>query len=74
MIPMKIASLWTLIIWTACLFLPGSGTAGTTLTIGVGRDFLDGPESRTYVHGSPHTWEALTRLEELIRSRFGEDE
>ncbi len=32
------------------------------LTIGVGRDFFDGPDSRTYVHGSTNTWEALTYL------------
>jgi len=37
-----------------------------TLIIGVGRDFLDGPASRTYLHGSTHTWEALTYLDENL--------
>ena len=39
-----------------------------TLIIGVGRDFLDGPASRTYVHGSTHTWEALTYLDENLNA------
>ena len=37
-----------------------AGPTGPTLTIGVGRDLYDGPESRAYVHGSTHAWEALT--------------
>jgi len=32
------------------------------LVIGVGRDLFDGPDSRTYVHGSTNVWEALTYL------------
>ena len=28
----------------------------------MGRDFYDGPDSRTFVHGSTHTWEPLTYL------------
>ena len=39
-----------------------------TLIIGVGRDFLDGPASRTYLHGSTHTWEALTYLDEHLNA------
>ncbi|MBI5589998.1 MAG: ABC transporter substrate-binding protein [Deltaproteobacteria bacterium] len=39
------------------------------LVIGVGRDFYDGPDSRTYLHGSTNTWEALTRLDENLRAR-----
>ena len=39
-----------------------------TLIIGVGRDFLDGPASRTYLHGSTHTWEALTYLDENLNA------
>lgn len=40
-----------------------------TLVIGVGRDFYDGPDSRTYLHGSTHTWEALTYLGEGLKAR-----
>jgi peptide/nickel transport system substrate-binding protein len=40
-----------------------------TLTIGVGRDLYDGPDSRTFVHGSTHSWEALTILDESLRAR-----
>jgi len=39
------------------------------LVIGVGRDFLEGPDSRTYLHGSTNTWEALTYLDENLRAR-----
>ncbi len=66
---------------------PGFSGAGTildrdqTLIIGVGRDFLDGPAGRAYLHGSTHTWEALTYLDEdlnacpwLARSWESEDE
>ena len=50
-----------------CLFLAGmaqaAGSPGEAfLTIGVGRDLFDGPDSRAYVHGSTNTWEALTYL------------
>jgi len=54
--------------------VPGLAPAGPageragTLIIGVGRDFLDGPASRTYVHGSTHTWEALTYLDEHLNA------
>ncbi len=40
-----------------------------TLTIGVGRDLFDGPDSRTYVHASTHAWEALTILDGDLRAR-----
>lgn len=40
-----------------------------TLVIGVGRDFFDGPESRTFLHGSTNTWEALTYLDQRLRAR-----
>ncbi|MFH0995408.1 MAG: ABC transporter substrate-binding protein [Pseudomonadota bacterium] len=39
------------------------------LVIGVGRDFYEGPDSRTYLHGSTNTWEALTYLDENLRAR-----
>ncbi len=40
-----------------------------SLRIGVGRDFHDGPDSRTFLHGSTNTWEALTYLDEHLRAR-----
>ena len=49
----------------------GSAVEGpdpSTLTIGVGRDLYDGPDSRTFVHGSTHTWEALTILDDSLRA------
>ena len=39
-----------------------------TLVIGIGRDFFDGPDSRTYVHGSTNTWESLTYLGEGLKA------
>ena len=55
------------LVWAAGLILPVAAGAGTTLTIGVGRDFLDGPDSRAYVHGSTHAWEALTYLDNHLK-------
>ena len=40
-----------------------------TLTIGVGRDFFNGPEGQVYVHGSTNTWEGLTCLDETFAPR-----
>lgn len=40
-----------------------------SLIIGVGRDFYEGPDSRTYLHGSTNTWESLTYLDENLRAR-----
>lgn len=54
-----------ILIWITAVGLSGITPApcgASTLTIGVGRDFYDGPESRSYLHGSTHTWEALTSL------------
>ncbi|WDP89239.1 MAG: ABC transporter substrate-binding protein [Desulfobacter sp.] len=59
-------------IWM--VLAPGFSLAGAiqaredTLIIGVGRDFLDGPASRTYLHGSTHTWEALTYLDDNLNA------
>lgn len=39
------------------------------LVIGVGRDFYDGPDSRSYLHGSTNVWEALTYLDENLRPK-----
>jgi peptide/nickel transport system substrate-binding protein len=41
----------------------------SVLVIGVGRDLFDGPDSRTYVHGSTNTWEALTYLGPNLRAQ-----
>jgi len=46
------------------LVLPGvPAGAEKPLVIGVGRDFYEGSDSRTYLHGSTNTWEALTYLD-----------
>lgn len=42
--------------------IPAPG-AEKPFIIGVGRDFYEGPDSRTYLHGSTNTWEALTYLD-----------
>lgn len=48
----------------------GAAASGDALlTIGVGRDLFDGPDSRTYVHGSTNTWEALTYLGPNLRAQ-----
>ncbi len=44
----------------------GPGESVNTLTIGVGRDFYNGPEGQVYVHGSTNTWEGLTYLDETF--------
>jgi peptide/nickel transport system substrate-binding protein len=46
------------------LFLAVVPADVATLTIGVGRDFYNGPEGQLYVHGSTNTWEGLTYLDE----------
>ncbi|GBC61563.1 ABC transporter substrate-binding protein [Desulfonema ishimotonii] len=38
------------------------------LTIGVGRDFYDGPDSRAFLHGSTGTWEGLTYFDKEMRA------
>lgn len=51
------------------LFISLAATAdpGPALTIGVGRDFFDGPDSRAFLHGSTHTWEGLTTWTPISR-------
>jgi peptide/nickel transport system substrate-binding protein len=49
--------------------LGDSASGDALLTIGVGRDLYDGPDSRTYVHGSTNTWEALTYLGPDLRAQ-----
>lgn len=39
------------------------------LTIAIGRDFFDGPDSRAFVHGSTQTWEGLTDLDDNLEAR-----
>ncbi len=53
------------------LFISLAATAdpGPALTIGVGRDFFDGPDSRAFLHGSTHTWEGLTYLDSHLTAR-----
>ncbi|MCX8118240.1 MAG: ABC transporter substrate-binding protein [Desulfobacterota bacterium] len=41
----------------------------SVLRIGVGRDLYDGPDSRSYVHGSLNAWEALTYLDERLQAK-----
>jgi peptide/nickel transport system substrate-binding protein len=65
-------------IWSAaCLMLAtglfigpaAAADTGPTLTIGVGRDFFDGPDSRAFLHGSTHTWEGLTYLDSHLKAQ-----
>ncbi len=39
------------------------------LRIGVGRDLYDGPDSRSFVHGSLNAWESLTYLDERLQPK-----
>jgi len=41
----------------------------SVLRIGVGRDLYDGPDSRSFVHGSLNAWESLTYLDEKLQPR-----
>lgn len=54
--------IWVL-VWVAL-----AGAIERPLIIGVGRDFFEGPDSRTYLHGSTNTWEALTYLGEGLNA------
>ena len=40
-----------------------------TLTLGIGRDLYYGPDDVAFLHGSTHTWEALTYLDQNLRPR-----
>lgn len=50
-----------------CLVLPDS-QAAERLVIGVGRDFYEGSDSRTFLHGSTNTWEGLTYLDRNLEA------
>lgn len=64
-----LAAILAALVLPACGPAGGEGgqAAGPTLVIGVGRDFFDGPDSRSYLHGSTNTWEALTYLDRDLR-------
>ncbi|MEJ5358321.1 MAG: ABC transporter substrate-binding protein [Desulfobacterales bacterium] len=53
-----------LLLWAVAAY-----AGGQTLTLGVGRDFYNGPEGQVYLHGSTNTWEGLTRLDETFTLR-----
>jgi peptide/nickel transport system substrate-binding protein len=57
------------LFWAVWAAIAAAQDPGPTLVIGVGRDFFDGPDSRTYLHGSTHTWEGLTYLGEGLEAR-----
>ena len=42
---------------------------GPALTIGIGRELYYGPDDVAMLHGSTHTWEALTYLDKNLRPR-----
>lgn len=60
----NVAVLCLCLIPAAACFAAG---AEEPFVIGVGRDFYEGPDSRTYLHGSTNTWEALTYLDERLK-------
>ncbi len=43
-------------------------TDSQTITIGVGRDFYDGSDSRSFLHGSTNSWEGLAYLNENLKA------
>jgi peptide/nickel transport system substrate-binding protein len=55
-------------LWGKFPAFPAQNSAPRRLVIGVGRDFFDGPDSRTFLHGSTNTWEALTYLNHNLRA------
>ena len=61
--------LLTLMACASCGQDQAGGPKGRALTIGIGRDLYYGPDDRTYLHGSTHTWEALTYLDGDLRPR-----
>lgn len=61
--------LLALILAAACGPDQAGEQAGPALTIGIGRDLYYGPDDAAYLHGSTHTWEALTYLDGNLRPR-----
>ncbi|WP_347488895.1 ABC transporter substrate-binding protein [Desulfoscipio sp. XC116] len=66
----KIICLILLLVLTGLLGGCGNGDQGQTdgreLVIGIGRDFYNGAESSSFVHGSTCVWESLTYLDENL--------
>ena len=61
--------LLALLLAAACGPDQAGGPKGHSLIIGIGRDLYYGPDDRTYLHGSTHTWEGLTYLGGDLRPR-----
>ena len=59
--------LLALTLLSACGPDGASDQAGPSLRIGIGRDLYYGPDDDAYLHGSTHTWEALTYLDQDLR-------
>ena len=68
-------ALFALALLAMCWLLASCGPGETrtsdapALTIGIGRDLYYGPDDVAFLHGSTHTWEALTYLDENLRPR-----
>ncbi|MEW6266328.1 MAG: ABC transporter substrate-binding protein [Thermodesulfobacteriota bacterium] len=70
--PKAIPSL--LVIGVTLLALPVAGAdrrqiGAPILTLGVGRDFYNGPAGQMLLHGSTNTWEALTFIDDVMKVR-----
>jgi peptide/nickel transport system substrate-binding protein len=65
-----LVGLWLLFLY-ACVGTAWSASArdAGVLVIGLGRDFYEGPESETYLHGSTNVWEALVALDEKLNPK-----
>lgn len=48
---------------------PPSREGASVLRIAVGRDLYDGPDSRSFIHGSLNAWESLTYLNEKLQPK-----
>ncbi|MCF8033489.1 MAG: ABC transporter substrate-binding protein [Desulfarculaceae bacterium] len=66
---LALALLLALACLAACAADEAGDQAGPSLVIGIGRELYNGPDDRTYLHGSTHTWEALTYLDQHLRPR-----
>jgi peptide/nickel transport system substrate-binding protein len=67
---LSLVGLWLLFLhsWGLNAWSAPTRDAGM-LVIGVGRDFYEGPESDTYLHGSTNVWEALVALDEHLHPK-----
>ncbi|MBN1533192.1 MAG: hypothetical protein JXA20_11055 [Spirochaetes bacterium] len=48
---------------------PSPASSEPVLVLAAGRDFFDGPESETCIHGSANVWEALVKMDGRLRPR-----